>query len=179
MSQTSDVTTALTLVIPNEFHDAINTIRSKYDRAYPRWMPHMNFIFPFVPRDKFNDVKERLEVAMSNFPTFSVKLDQLNKFNQKKGNVTFHLATSDQQKLDELFNLIKTTLPEIPVKHSTFTAHMTLGQCKNKDFNTVSTEVKSAIDLNNFTFTVDSICIIARSNDDPFNIVHRIALKSE
>lgn len=179
MAQNTDVTTALTLVIPSELHSGINKIRSKYDRAYPRWMPHMNFIFPFVPREQFNDVKERLEVAMSHFPKFDVQLNQLNKFNQKKGNVTFHLAPSNQQKLDELFNLIKTTLSEISIKHPEFKAHMTLGQCKSKEFDAVSNEVGLAIDLNNCKFTVDSICIIARSTDGPFDIVHKIALKSD
>ena len=177
-----DVTTALTLVIPTEFHAAVNKIRSKYDRAFPRWMPHMNFIFPFVPREKFDDVKARLEVALANFPKFQVKLNQLNKFNQKQGNVTFHLATNDQHALDGLFNVVKTTLPEIPIKHPTFKAHLTLGQCKSKDFNAVSSEVNSAIDPSNFAFTVDSICIIARSKEDgtaPFDVVHKIPLKAD
>ena len=176
-----DVTTALTLVLPVELYSGINKIRSKYDRAYPRWMPHMNFIFPFVPREKFDDVKARLETAFANFPKFQVKLDQLNKFSQKQGNVTFHLATSNQQKLDEMFELIKLTLPEIPVKHPKFKAHLTLGQCKNRDFDTtVKNEINSVLDLSNFVFDVDHICIIARSKEDnnaSFNVVHKIPLK--
>ena len=43
--------TALTFVLPDEVHDKINEIRSVSDKAYPRWMPHINFIFPFVPPD--------------------------------------------------------------------------------------------------------------------------------
>lgn len=176
-----DVTTALTLVLPVELHSSVNKIRSKYDRTYPRWMPHMNFIFPFVPREKFGDVKTRLETAFANFPKFQVKLDQLNKFSQKQGNVTFHLATSDQQKLDELFELIKSTLPEIHVKHPQFKAHLTLGQCKNRDFDTtVRNEVTSMLNISDFVFNVDHVCIIARSkgnNNAQFNIVHKIPLK--
>ena len=55
-----EVTTALTLVIPIEFHNKINEIRSKYDRAYPRWMPHINFFFPFVTQTELKNVTEKL-----------------------------------------------------------------------------------------------------------------------
>jgi 2'-5' RNA ligase len=142
-------------------------------------MPHMNFMFPFVPSTKFNDVRERLQKALADFPKFEVKLDRLNKFSQKKGDVTFHLATSDQKKLDELFKLVKSTLPEIPVKHPDFKAHLTLGQCKKRDFEKIVNQVTSVIDLSNFVFNVDNICIIERTQktNDIFTVVHTIDLK--
>ena len=174
----TDVTTALTLIIPEQFHSQINSVRGKYDRAYPRWMPHVNYIFPFVPADQFDDVKNKLTIALLSVSKFTIELTELDNFKQK-GNVTFHLRPKSQSDLDTVFNAIRHALPEVPVKHPSFQAHMTLGQCKNKEFAKVSNEVKSALELPSFTFEINSVYIIQRSHDDknaPFEIVHTIPL---
>ena len=144
-------------------------------------MPHMNFIFPFVPREKFSDIKSRLDAALADFPKFEVILDQLSTFYQKQGYVTFHLTTDDHQRLDELFELIKTTLPEIPIKYPKFKAHLTLGECRTCEFyTTIKSAVNSKLAPIDYRFMIDSIYIIARSKENnkiPFNIVHTIQLK--
>lgn len=53
----TDTSTALTLIISPTYHQKINEIRSKHDKAYPRWMPHINFMFPFVPLEQFPEVR--------------------------------------------------------------------------------------------------------------------------
>lgn len=176
----TDNCTALTLIVPNEFTMAINSIRVKYDHACPRWMPHVNFMFPFVPPELFPDVKRRLENALANIDSFALTLDQLGFFKQKR-NVTFHLKTNDQSRLDNLFQVIRNTLPEVTVKHPTFKAHMTLGKCRKRDFNKIKAEIEETIPLHLVAFQVNKIYIIERSHEDktvPFHIVHEIPLKN-
>jgi len=174
----TDTCTALTLIIPQEFTMAINVIRCKYDHAYPRWMPHINFMFPFVPPEQFEDAKERLTTAFANVKPFDVSLNDIGYFTQK-GNVSFHLKTNDQSKLDNLFQIIRTALPEVPVKHPTFKAHMTLGKCKKREFDTIKNEIENTIQLHMVKIKVDAVHIIERSHEDkelPFHIIHRIPL---
>lgn len=173
----TDVTTALTLIVPEQFHERINNIRTKYDRAYPRWMPHVNYIFPFVPAEQFEDVKSRLTEALSSVSKFTLELTELGNFKQK-GNVTFHLRPKSQEGVERVFNAIRAALPEVPVKHPTFQAHMTLGQCKGKDFKKTKSEVETEVDPSSIVFEVDCVYIIQRSKEDktPFEIVHRIPL---
>jgi len=100
-----DVTTALTLVIPDKFHDLINSIRKEHDRAYPRWMPHINFIFPFVSEDKFENIRQRLIPEISFFGAFELELNEIGSFKQGK-NVTMHLKSTDSTQLKALFTVV-------------------------------------------------------------------------
>ena len=103
-----DVTTALTLIIPEEHHSRINAIREKYDRAYPRWMPHINFIFPFLSKESFPVVVEKLQDALGDFRSFDITLSEVDSF-KRKGNVTFHLRPSNSSQLEELFKVLRET----------------------------------------------------------------------
>ena len=181
-----DTTTALTLIIPQDFHEKINKIRQNYDGAFPRWMPHVNFIFPFIEEEHFEDVVTKLTEAFKTdgVKPFTLQLNKLEYFSKtvkdrktrkKTKMATFHLKTDDQSGLDQVFNTIKKTLPNVQIKHPTFQAHMTLGQCEQKDFATL----KETFDLDDMEFEVDKIYIIQRSKEDksvPFKIVHEIPL---
>lgn len=173
-----DVTTALTLIIPYQFENRINNVRSKYDRAYPRWMPHVNFIFPFIDSFHFGTVVDKLKLAFvkNNIKPFTLKLNQLEYFKRKR-DVTFHLKAEDQSELENVFNVIKSTLPNVAIKHPTFQAHMTLGQCPKNDYEALKSEIEKQLELDTLHFEVSGISIIQRSKDDknaPFSLVHQI-----
>ena len=95
-----DTTTALTLVVPDEFHNKINEIRKINDRAYPRWMPHINFIFPFISQEQFPEVKQKLSDVINkhNFKSFELELTQINYFKQGK-DVTVNIRPNDNKNL--------------------------------------------------------------------------------
>ena len=169
-----DVTTALTLIFPNT--PFINETRSNYDGAYQRWMPHINFLFPFVESVHLEDMKNKLLKAFHNQKSFKLDLSNLNSFSQKK-RVTFHLKPSDQLELQQLYTIIRKTLPEVYVKHSVFEPHLTLGQCPKQDYPKLKKELEEKMTKEQFEFNVDGIYIIQRSNEDksvPFKIVHKI-----
>jgi len=173
-----ETTTALTLAIPSEFQDNINTIRKLYDRAYPRWMPHINFIFPFVAEDKFDDIIERLSPKLKEFGSFELEINQIGHFKQGK-NITVHIKPNDSSRLKELFNLINKTIPDVEVKHSEFAPHLTIAQFKSSESEPKIKELTEWIATNKFKFTVDHICILQRSKTDnnvPFSIHSKIQL---
>lgn len=178
INYTMDTTTALTLVIPEQFHDEINTIRKEYDRAFPRWAPHINFCFPFLSCDKFDDVVNKLQPVLKSFGSFELNMTELGYFKQGK-NVTVNLRPEDDTKLKELFNLIKKTMPNLESKHDEFNPHMTLAQFKKGELDTRMTELQEWLKDKKFTFVVDHICILQRSktdNDVPFSVARKIML---
>ncbi len=173
-----DVTTALTLVVPCELHTEINSIRSQYDRAYPRWLPHINFLFPFVPEDQFDSIAARLEPVLKSFGSFELELSELGSFKQGKG-LTVHIKPKDSTRLKELFELIRKTLPEIQSKHDEFNPHLTIAQFKKAEFEAKKPELEAWLSKNNFKFTVDHICILERSKTDnnvPFSVNRPVML---
>lgn len=173
-----ETTTALTLVVPNEFHEKINNIRKVYDRAYPRWMPHINFLFPFVPEDQFDVIIKKLTPVFKSFGSFELDLNEIGHFKQGK-NITMHIKPKDSTKLKELFDLIRKTIPEIPSKHDTFNPHITIGQFKFSEVTNKAIEMVEWLKKNPIKFTVDSVCILQRSKVDgnvPFSVNTKIML---
>jgi len=178
---TFDVTSALTLVIPSEYVDKINEIRSKQDKAYPRWMPHINFLFPFVEEHEFDDVTDKLEKALSEFNSFEITLNTIGSFAQGK-NLTVHISPPPNEanvKLQELFKVIRATLPYVQVKHNEFHPHLTIAQIPKAGADKALNELVTWLG-SGFTFKVDKICILKRPRDDNtigFSVSKTISLK--
>jgi len=103
-----DTTTSLTLIISKEFHKKINKIRQKYDDAFPRWMPHVNFIFPFI--------EDTVAKLTDGVKPFILRLNKLEYF----AKTVKDRKTKIQSGLDQVFNTIKKTLPNVQIKHPTF-----------------------------------------------------------
>lgn len=170
-----DTCTALTLVFPQESHTKINEIRSKYDKAFPRWFPHINFLFPFVPVNKFDDITNRLS-HLENFGDFELDMNSIGYFLQGP-NATFHLKTNDESKLQQLFKLIREALPEIPCKHNEFHPHLTIGQFPKNEINQRKQELEAWLGTG-IKIHVDQINLINRGKTDgtPFKINKTVSL---
>lgn len=178
-----DVTTALTIVMPLEHHEKINYIRAVYDRAFPRWMPHINLIFPFVPAEEFPKVTQILKDSLSEFQPFEIELNEIGCFS-KKGVSTVHLKTSNTEtikKLQELFDIVTKALLSnniaISLKHVEFKPHMTLAQFKNKEYEDKRDDLNNWLQKEfngNLKITIDHICILQRTPTSPFIVNTRI-----
>ena len=170
-----DTCTALCLVFPTETHQKINEIRTKYDKAYPRWMPHINFIFPFVPAERFDEMAARLG-DLGSFGGFDLHMNQIGYFDQGQ-TVTFHIKPSNQILLQRLFNTIRLALPEIEVKHDEFHPHLTLGQFPKSEIEIRQAELKTWLG-SGIQVKVDRIHMINRNKTDgaPFQINREISL---
>ena len=169
-----DTTSALTLAFPDDTHQKINEIRSKYDKAYPRWMPHINFIFPFVPVDKFDEIANRLS-CLNNFGGFELELNTIGYFIQGS-NVTFHAKPDNDSKLQNLFKLITEVLPEIESKREQFHPHLTLAQFPRLEIDIRKQELIQWLG-SGIKIKVDRIHLIKRDGaDTPFKIVKEVLL---
>lgn len=159
----SDTTTALAFLVPESQRESINTIRSKYDRASNRWPPHINFLFPFVSPSEFADIKSKLS-ALSSEASFDVVFEELGFFAQKD-NITFHLKPSGEScaKFQNLYKIIRKSLPDVQVKRSDFHPHLTLGQCSKKDWPALEKELKSTWLKSGITMRCDKVVFFHRS----------------
>lgn len=167
----SDTTTALAVTIPDQFHDQINEIRSQQDRAFPRWMPHINFIFPFVSIDQFDTVHTELKKVFEShgITDFDIAFEEIGYFSQAKQS-TFHLKPNNEskKKLQTIHKIICDALPWVDVKThgNEFSPHCTISQCPKKD--TVNKE-KELTEWFNKTFNgkltvrCDKVCMLKRS----------------
>jgi 2'-5' RNA ligase len=178
MSQLSyDVTTALTLVIPDEFVTKINEVRSKYDKAYVRWMPHINFIFPFVESSEFDNAEVAIKKELSNIKPFNLTLDEIGYFAQGK-NLTVHIKTKDDSDMKKLFVAVKKALPNVQIKHDEFHPHLTIAQIPKQGSQKQIDQFEKWLG-DGFTFKVNKVFILQRSKTDtdiPFHVEREILL---
>ena len=173
-----DTTTALTLIVPENCWDKINTIRKEYDNAYSRWDPHINLIFPFVSVDMFDEYYDRLQPALGGFGPIDLHFNKIGFFSQK-GQATVNLQLSDDKDLQELFKIITKTIPEVKPKHPEFHPHLTIGQFKKSELDAKLKELTAWLG-DGIKVTIDSIYMINRSKTDntvPFSINKTISLK--
>jgi|GEM_PF-4369319 len=171
-----DTSTALAFVIPLEFHDKINEIRSKNDKAFQRWMPHINFIFPFVPLSEFDTIGSRLEDELQYTLAFDLHLDEIGYFDQGE-KVTIHLKTSNESKLLKLNNQIKKVCSKNQSKNQ-FHPHVTIGQFIKKDLEEILIELKKWLG-DGFKCRVNQISFLHRSpeTDDKMAVRKIISLQ--
>jgi hypothetical protein len=63
--------TALAFTVEAD-NEQIQALREKYDPAFKRWQPHINFCFPFADPEDFDYVYTTLQERFRNFPAFDV-----------------------------------------------------------------------------------------------------------
>lgn len=175
---TTTVTTALCLIPPEELWGQIQSIRSKHDKAYPRWMPHINLIYPFVPEEQFGQIKQQLEPILHRHHPFPVRFDpsSFEFFKQKGEDCTYHLRPTGSQRVVELYKTIESNLRHVPTKKRQFEAHLTLGQTTTAHIDDVLREMTAQ--WTSFDFLVDRVYLISRENhpENLFTIKEEIIL---
>ncbi|CAF0904651.1 unnamed protein product [Didymodactylos carnosus] len=181
--------TAICIIPPEKFWEKIQNIRSIHDKAYKRWMPHINLIYPFVTNEKenFKQMKETIEPILlkkfSKQPRIHIKFDEnsFHYFNQKN-TCTFHLSPNFPEKILELQQCIENIIPtynELSKKSNDgFKPHLTLGQVSSHQINKILSDLKS--DWKTIEFDLDEVYFISRENDDdPFIIKEVLLLHSD
>ena len=175
---TIEPTSALSIVIPDEFVAKINQIRAMNDKAYPRWMPHINLIFPFCDQSKFDNVYAQLSAKLAGFKKFTIKLNKIGSFAQSDI-MTIHVKPEDSTDLQKLFAKIDECLPSMTnSRFHEFHPHMTIAQTPTIGADKQIKQFQKWLG-SGFTVNVDKICFLSRSKtdkNDQFVVVKEIVL---
>ncbi|CAF0969811.1 unnamed protein product [Rotaria sordida] len=178
MSTAVTVKTALCLIPPENVWEQIQSIRSTYDKAYPRWMPHINLVYPFVHESEFANIKIQLESILNQRKPFEIEFDKtsFNYFKQKGNECTFHIKPKISKDVVELQQIIENFLPNYLKNTRPFEAHLTLGQTTTSRISDMLIEIKAK--WKPIKFIIDRVCMISRENnpDDLFTIENQVLL---
>jgi len=85
------VTSAIIVSPPQEMWSSIQAIRSKHDKSYVRWMPHINLIYPFVPANEFANIVGPLTQGLSSLQPFNLTFDSFDFFEHGARSCTLFL----------------------------------------------------------------------------------------
>ena len=170
--------TALCLIPPENVWEQIQSIRAVHDKAYPRWMPHINLIYPFAPESDFDAVEGQIEEYLRIRKPIEVEFDSssLDYFKQKGQDCTFHLRPRVNRQLMELHETLKEVLINYVTSTRPFEAHLTLGQTTTSRIADVMIELNAKWHTMNFVF--NRVCMISRTGDpsDVFTIKKEVFL---
>eukprot|EP01130_Rhizamoeba_saxonica_P017575 TRINITY_DN8554_c0_g1_i1.p1 TRINITY_DN8554_c0_g1~~TRINITY_DN8554_c0_g1_i1.p1 ORF type:complete len:395 (+),score=70.15 TRINITY_DN8554_c0_g1_i1:28-1185(+) len=172
--------TAMIVQPPPELTNQIQSLRANYDKAYVRWMPHINLMFPFVEASLFMHYRDRLEDTLKEFDVFTVTLRKFKYFQHRSSATVFlEPEVDDPQIFEKIVKKLLSVVPfcddQLKKSASGFTPHLTVGQKTGKLG--VTRAIKNwQSDFNPITFTVDKLFLIARDDTTPFEVVETIYL---
>ena len=86
-------TSACCIIPPREKWAPIQEIRKNYDRQINRWMPHINLLYPFRPKKRFNKAENDISTICSQFKSFQISLKMFQYF--EIGRQSLLLVTDD------------------------------------------------------------------------------------
>ncbi|KRX00483.1 RNA ligase/cyclic nucleotide phosphodiesterase [Pseudocohnilembus persalinus] len=173
--------TALVISPPQDKWDQIQDIRKKFDKAYDRWMPHINICFPFVRPEKFNEFVQEFQKDFENLEPFKITLNKFQHFDHGKKSVMYlEPETSDKQ--ESIKNILKIILKKKPFlndqnikSENGFTPHLTCGQ-----FGTANIEHEKQKFQKNWKpieFKVEEVFLISREGtENPFKVIQKLKL---
>ncbi|MEO0967646.1 MAG: poly(A) polymerase [Cyanobacteria bacterium J06639_18] len=167
---------AIVIIPPEEVLAEIQNIRYLHDARYKRWMPHINLIYGFLPESYFVEAGKIIAPIIANLEPFIVTLDSFQTFTHRKSSTAWLRPQSQpEEALQELQTALQTLFPqcdEQSKKSKTgFTPHLSVGQ-----FSSSAEAFAKLPEWEPISFTVSSIALISRRNDEPFEVRQVIPL---
>ncbi len=172
--------TSVVAIPPHEVWEPIQAIRRQHDRQIHRWMPHVNLLYPFLPREHFDTALPVLQHACQRVSAFAVTLAAFRSFTHASGRGTIWL---DPEPKDDFVCLQATLQDAFPNYDNQsrfsggFTPHLSVGQtASRRAMRPLITALQSAWEPLRFSLT--AIALIWRETDGPFQIEQWIPLAS-
>jgi 2'-5' RNA ligase len=126
--------TALALVVPSHLQPEINTLRKIHDKAYRKWEPHINVLYPFVEASLLSSAVSVLRAYLSahQISPFKVKIEEVGTFEHRRNATVFLKAGEEsEEKICDLRKQLVDALgrDEGEGTHDgVFRPHLTIGQ---------------------------------------------------
>ncbi len=170
--------TAVVIIPPENFWQPIQKIRAKHDRHFRRWIPHITMIYPFRPREQFDNFAEQFQTVCKNIQSFQIQFASFNYFHHRKENYTLWLKPEPKEPIVELQKSLLNLVPDcddVSRFKKGFTPHLSVGHRKGKSA-TLELMNKFQARWNPVNFDVIEVCFIWRNDppDDVFRVSHRI-----
>lgn len=129
--QATSYDTALCIIPPRNLWPRIDRLRSRYDKAYGKWPPHINLVYSFAQVDALPIAVEAVQSAVTRHQrsSFRICLDTADVFKHRNDNTIF---VHDNGENNALADLRRTVLEALGQEDfESYRMHMTIGQSEN------------------------------------------------
>jgi 2'-5' RNA ligase len=122
---------AVVIIPPEEAWDPIQKIRRRHDRNVGRWMPHITLLYPFRPREVFEEISGQILEVCARLESFEVQLEGFDYFVHSPGSTTVWLVPEPKVKLLNLQKALQAAFPDcddVSGHEGGYTPHLSVGQ---------------------------------------------------
>ncbi|OUL23549.1 poly(A) polymerase [Nostoc sp. 106C] len=167
---------AVVVIPPDNVLPAIQTIRQRYDARVERWMAHINLLYGFLPESYFAEAVEMIAPALAQLQPFQITLTDFQTFTHRKSSTAWLCPVAQPETaLHELQMVLQSLFPQCDEQSSKtkagFTPHLSVGQ-----FPSPEAAFAELPQWHPVSFIVDSIALISRRGDEPFEVRHIVYL---
>ncbi|KAB5540443.1 2'-5' RNA ligase superfamily-domain-containing protein [Coniochaeta sp. 2T2.1] len=132
---TSSHNTALCIVPPRHLWESVDRLRALYDKAFEKWPPHINLVYPLVSPDVLPRAAEAVEAALQRRGQIGeaplrASLDAVDVFPHKHDNTIF-LHDSNKEQASALSELRGEILKALGQRDNGHRMHMTVAQSED------------------------------------------------
>lgn len=170
--------TSVVVIPPQEVWEPIQAIRRQHDRQIHRWMPHVNLLYPFLPREQFDLAVPRLTAACQQVSAFDATLSTFRSFTHASGRSTLWLAPEPQALFAQLQEVLHAAFPDYDDQSrfaGGFTPHLSVGQVASRRALRSLTATLQA-EWQPLLFSIAAVALIWREADGPFQVEHWLSL---
>jgi len=177
MNKAKSFKSAICIIPPQSIWESIQNIRKDHDRAFERWMPHINLIFPFADDIEFQTLKPKAIESLKEIQPFELTFNTINKFVQGKSSTLWLQPDEkeDQNNLQLIEQQLVKTFPHCnDLSDRGFVPHLTIAQCSPSQTEKIQNQIQE--NWKSIQFTVNCVYFISRTDSDPFEIREIIPL---
>ncbi|KAI0972594.1 hypothetical protein F4678DRAFT_44505 [Xylaria arbuscula] len=156
--------TALCIIPPKQLWPLFNGLRSLYDKAYEKWPPHINLLYPYVRIENLSRASDLVASVASQTSVGAIKihLNAADVFCHKHDNTIF-IHDDDKERTARLHDLRQAVLNALGhTSAPNYRMHMTIGQSQDLDRSSHKFLLEKASLLPETEWTVGQLFILVR-----------------
>eukprot|EP00732_Lithocolla_globosa_P007142 Lithocolla_globosa_v1_NODE_8804_length_780_cov_23.772414.p1 type:complete len:183 gc:universal NODE_8804_length_780_cov_23.772414:89-637(+) len=170
---------AVVISPPQSQWSGIQSIRQKHDKAFHRWPPHINMLWPFSEPSDYATTVPQLTQALASFPPFTLRFDTFKTFQSKKSSVVWLSPSTADQNVHALQRVMQVAFPQYDdvskKSEDGFSPHLTVGQWPNKDVPSALAKLNGSFEP--VEWEVKEVYVISREGvDGAFEVKHVVPL---
>lgn len=163
---------ALVAIPPQSLWEPIQAIRRIHDRHARDWMPHVTLLYPFLPRESFDEVAGSLEGL--DAAAFDVTLAAFRYFRHYEWSHTIWLDPEPAGSWHQLHAALVRRFPdciESSKYENGFTPHLSVGQSRSAEIAGTFQQKWTPL-----AWRVTELALVARPDRQPFEVIRTVPL---
>lgn len=173
MASKKTVKSALAIIPSPEIWDGFQKIRSVHDKAYKRWPPHINLLYPFLPEEDIAGYIPAIMEELASISPFKATFgpDDFGNFCHSKS-ATIWISPPQKKKLADIEEALVRAVPQcndlLEFSEDGFVPHLSLAQTNKTSVEKAQSKFMSA--WKECSCVIDSLYVLTRDGDEPFSV---------